>query len=50
MLALFSKYVFVDVDGLSIDEFVTRKWARAHLGKPSYQQRGVSEVHEALSY
>ena len=44
MLALFSHFVFVDIETLSLEALVSRKWARAHLGKPSYKDRGVSEA------
>ena len=44
MLALFSHLVFVDIETLSLEALVSRKWARAHLGKPSYKDRGVSEA------
>ena len=35
--------IFVRGGGFQEEELLMRKWARAHLGKPSYQERGVSQ-------
>ena len=35
--------IFVRGGGFQEEELLMRKWARAHLEKPSYQERGVSQ-------
>jgi len=43
LVALLDRAVYLEVDGSAAQELLLhRKFTRAHLGKPSYQQRGVS--------
>lgn len=40
--ALCQRFVLLDVHDTDAGELCRRKWSRPHLGKPSYEQRGVS--------
>ena len=35
-------FVYIEDSSLAPEELISRKWARSHLGKPSYKDRGVT--------